>query len=92
MSNDVLILMDSCHFGGTILSSWGSSSCGRTEIIAACSYLGESSMPTPGNYTFTRALIDELEDRLGFRASQPFTAATLHRGMSEKLIRSGLED
>ena len=90
MNSDVLILIDSCHSGSTILSSQGSSSRGRTEIIAACPYTGTAPSPHGAILAFTETLLQELEYRLGLNTRLPFTAASLHRGMSERLVKEGL--
>jgi hypothetical protein len=87
----VLILIDSCFSGGTIISSQGSNSKSRTEIIAACSYLEKTPAPKYNAFTFAEALLGDLENNLGSRNPQPFTAANLHRGMSERIVKSGVE-
>lgn len=89
METDVLILIDSCSSGGTILSSQNSRSTGRTEIIAACSYGCQTPSPHGAPFEFTDALLKELEDRLRLNTQLPFTAASLHRGMSERLVEAG---
>ena len=82
--------MDSCYSGGTVISARESSSKGRIEIIAACGYSELTILPGRNFLIFTQALVDELDRWLETNIQHPFTAANLHRGMSERMIWNGL--
>ncbi|KAG4442978.1 hypothetical protein IFR05_001509 [Cadophora sp. M221] len=80
IKSEVLILLDTC----AAASSASCSQFGVMEVIAACGF--ESRAAPPGDFSFTRALIDILRDWIG---KESFSIATLHTEIFCQLKRNG---
>lgn len=74
--SDVLILLDCC----AAASSTAGTGNGVTEVIAACGF--ETWAPGVGEHSFTRSLIDELED---LASGAIFSAALLHNKVLSRI-------
>lgn len=91
MSNDVLILLDTCYSGATVALVDPTKSQGRAEIITACGYSETARAPNGvetqamlHNPTFTRSLISVLKQKAN--ANSPMTATSSHLAIVQDII------
>ncbi|KAI8939315.1 hypothetical protein NX059_003105 [Plenodomus lindquistii] len=84
VEGDILEILDTCYSSNLVKSSKGGSR--KFELLSACFI--DQTTASPGEYSFTRALIDALRKMLKHYGKNPFSTFTLNEWIVQDVRRS----